>query len=91
MNFNDFIKLIEEEKKSKERDFRHTERFSKGFISACNIVLNYSKEVKVIGEVVDLIDEDISFQESQLTGDFDKDSSLIWRITGMKILKEKIL
>jgi len=40
-------------------------------------------------EIKKAIDRDIEIQEGQLTGDFEKDKPIKWRITGMEALKTK--
>ncbi len=40
--------------------------------------------------ILKLIDEDIKYQKSKLTGDFEKDKPTQWRITGMEYLKEEL-
>jgi len=37
------VKFIEEERRLKEQDDRHTDRFKSGFLSACNIILGELK------------------------------------------------
>ncbi len=37
------VKFIQEEKRLKEEDDRHTDRFKSGFVSACNIILDQLK------------------------------------------------
>ncbi len=41
-------------------------------------------------KILKLIDEDIKNQESQLKGDFHRDSSIKWRVCGLKLLKRKL-
>jgi|SRR6056297_4249019 len=37
------------------------------------------------------INKDIEYQKSLLTGDFEKDKPIKWRITGMEALKKRII
>jgi len=47
-------------------------------------------KIQTLKEVSNLIDEDIKFQRSKLTNDFEKDKSIKWRIVGMEELKLRI-
>ncbi len=40
--------------------------------------------------ILRLIDKDIEYQKSKLTGDFEKDKPTKWRITGMEYLKKEL-
>ena len=40
--------------------------------------------------ILKLIDGDIEYQKSKLTGNFEKDKPLKWRITGMEYLKKEL-
>ena len=40
--------------------------------------------------ILKLIDGDIEYQKSKLTGNFEKDKLLKWRITGMEYLKKEL-
>lgn len=44
-----------------------------------------------IREILELIDDEIEYQEKSLRGNFELDKPIKWRITGMKELKDKIL
>ncbi len=43
-----------------------------------------------IKEILGFIEEDIKHQESKLTGDFEHDKPIQWRIVGMKNVRDKI-
>ena len=42
-------------------------------------------------DLIKLINTDIEYQKTKLTGDFEKDKPIKWRIVGFKDLKKKLL
>ena len=47
-------------------------------------------QIQTLKEVLKLIDKDLKYQKSKLTGNFVNDNSIKWRIIGMKKLKSDI-
>ena len=57
-----------------------------------NAIVNIKmvKEAEILAEVGNVIDEDTEYQESQLTGDYEKDKPIKWRLEGYKHIKQKL-
>ena len=55
----------------------------KGFINAVKYI-----KIQTLKHIVKLINEDIEYQKTKLTGEFDK--PIKWRIIGMELLKSQI-
>ncbi len=59
-----------------------------------NVVVIFKEEVKIMRmrediEINSIIEKDIKYQKSKLTGDFEKDKAINWRLAGWDYFKEQ--
>ena len=78
------IKELEKKKKKLETRFNEVELGSSGEY------LEVEAELKQTKEICKMIEEDIAYQKTKLTGDFEKDKTIKWRIIGFEELLNKI-